>query len=219
MSSRTSPPSYPNAPYIHPRDLPPSPQTPTSSLHGHGFPPPAAPRMHPVDLPSASNNISSYGLMTPPSSPSKSAGAGASALHPLLAAGASAMHFLITQPPETIQFRGFPPSALGEPAVRPGVTRVSVNVLGIFLVEVRSARGVTVTVGDVLRQVYEELSHQVQGHELRCFPRDVQQYAMGGAPGVVRRSQLLGPRVLFAGMKLVGAEPNTAHCELELSVA
>lgn len=138
------------------------------------------------------------------------------------------MCFNILYPIDHIRFSPpYSPGALREAATTPCTTRLTINVLSIFTIDVSSPQGTALTVYDVLGQLFHAMARQPQGGELARFPPDVQQRAMAGSvtrsqrgqPAYIRRAELLGPRVLFSGLEIVQLANGTAFCELHLAPA
>ncbi|OSX61251.1 hypothetical protein POSPLADRAFT_1047487 [Postia placenta MAD-698-R-SB12] len=110
------------------------------------------------------------GIMTPPHSPQR----GVMMHHVLQAAGPLSTQFDIRLPQDRIPLDM---KTLAEQATQPPVSRMRLDVIGIFLIDIYSQHGTTLTVGNVLSQLAQGMSAQARGPELQRFPIDTQQRA------------------------------------------
>ncbi|KAF9812839.1 hypothetical protein IEO21_05939 [Rhodonia placenta] len=108
--------------------------------------------------------------MTPPHSPQR----GVMMHHVLQAAGPHSTQFDIRLPQDRIPLDM---KTLAEQATQPPVSRMRLDVIGIFLIDIYSQHGTTLTVGNVLSQLAQGMSAQARGPELQRFPIDTQQRA------------------------------------------
>lgn len=157
------------------------------------------------------------GIMTPPHSPQR----GVIMHHVLQAAGPLSTQFDIRLPQDRIPLDM---KTLAEQATQPPVSRMRLDVIGIFLIDIYSQHGTTLTVGNVLSQLAQGMSAQARGPELQRFPIDTQQRASQSsavpAPGqapYVTRVKLLGPRTLFAGLEVSKFAGGVLYCDVKLN--
>ncbi|CCM05835.1 uncharacterized protein FIBRA_08071 [Fibroporia radiculosa] len=223
-SHRSRVPQAPNAPYMNPRDLPPSPQTPSTVLSGRGLPP-STPYMHSVGLPTPPAQYVSHGLMTPPTTPVRPRGSGAATqMHALLSVQPP-LYFDISRSPEEIQVYAPRSSrSLSESATQPGTTCVVINVIDVFAIQVRAQPGASVTVAEVLSHLAHGMARQAEQHEISCFPPAVQDHVIarcqisvhGRKSSFIKRVDLLGPRVIFAGLEVTNVAAGVVYCDVRL---
>ncbi|KAH9836118.1 uncharacterized protein C8Q71DRAFT_858130 [Rhodofomes roseus] len=212
-SSATYVPTTPNAPYMSPKDLPPSPVTPTHPLPGHGAHA-GAPYMYAVGHGVAPGTPAHNGLMTPPTTPERARGrrGGQYVVHPMFQP--STLRFDVgAQLPHTFWAHHNPTDSFIDPPAR----CVCINVIGVFRVEVRAGPMGYVTAQDVLATILREMSQTPSGNEVNCFTIETRQ-AVAAHTRNARRVHYLGTRRLYNGLEVTQVSGGVVYCDLQLAI-
>ncbi|KZT69110.1 hypothetical protein DAEQUDRAFT_726977 [Daedalea quercina L-15889] len=198
---------------MSPKDLPPSPVTPTRILSGHAAPTGAL-QMYPMGYPAAPGSRATYGLMTPPTTPERARGHRGSAgyaVHPVF--NPRTLYLNVAMPLSNIDPRAL--RNAHESFTIPPANAVHINVLGVFRFEVRARQTGGVTVRDVFEGILQAMAQSASPEEARCFAPEVQQSV--ASTRTPRRYKYLGPRLLFNAIEVTHVSGGIVYCDLHLA--